>query len=83
MSSGSRFAAANEVTDLHTGLVPNGALGCADANGGELGPLGGGEAFGWDNEFEAHTVEVPAFSVGQYKVTNGEYLEFVRQGADV
>jgi formylglycine-generating enzyme required for sulfatase activity len=39
-------------------------------------------AFGWDNEFEAHTVEVPTFSVTQYKVTNGEYLEFVRQGAD-
>ena len=38
-------------------------------------------AFGWDNEFEAHTVEVPAFSVAQYKVTNGEYLEFVKQGA--
>jgi Sulfatase-modifying factor enzyme 1 len=39
-------------------------------------------AFGWDNEFQAHTVEVPAFSVAQYKVTNGEYLEFVKQGAD-
>src|SRR5260370_25881243 len=39
-------------------------------------------AFGWDNEFQAHTVEIPAFSVAQYKVTNGEYLEFVKQGAD-
>jgi formylglycine-generating enzyme required for sulfatase activity len=26
-------------------------------------------------------VDVPAFSIGKYKVTNGEYLEFVRQGA--
>jgi gamma-glutamyl hercynylcysteine S-oxide synthase len=41
-----------------------------------------GGGFGWDNEFQAHTVEVPAFSVGQYKVTNGEYLEFVKEGAD-
>ena len=36
--------------------------------------------FGWDNEFEAHTVEVPAFEIGRYKVTNSEYLEFVRAG---
>ena len=40
-----------------------------------------GGVFGWDNEFEAHTVEVPGFTVAQYKVTNGEYLEFVKQGA--
>jgi len=36
--------------------------------------------FGWDNEFEAHTVEVPAFEVDQYKVTNGQYLEFIAAG---
>jgi formylglycine-generating enzyme required for sulfatase activity len=40
------------------------------------------EAFGWDNEFHAHTVEVPAFRIGKYKVTNGEYLAFVRAGAN-
>jgi formylglycine-generating enzyme required for sulfatase activity len=40
------------------------------------------EGFGWDNEFEVHCVDVPAFAVGRYKVTNGEYLEFVRQGAE-
>jgi gamma-glutamyl hercynylcysteine S-oxide synthase len=39
------------------------------------------EGFGWDNEFEAHTVNVPEFAIGAHKVTNGEYLEFVRQGA--
>jgi iron(II)-dependent oxidoreductase len=39
------------------------------------------EGFGWDNEFRRHTVPVPAFSMARYKVTNGEYLEFVRQGA--
>ncbi len=39
------------------------------------------QGFGWDNEFQAHCVDVPAFSIGKYKVTNGEYLEFVRQGA--
>ena len=43
-------------------------------------PCNGG--FGWDNEYQAHTVEVPAFSVAQHKITNGEYLEFVKEGAD-
>jgi gamma-glutamyl hercynylcysteine S-oxide synthase len=37
--------------------------------------------FGWDNEFERHTVDVAAFAIMKYKVTNGEYLEFVRAGA--
>ena len=40
------------------------------------------DGFGWDNEFCAHTVEVPAFSIARYKVTNGDYLEFVHAGAD-
>lgn len=40
-----------------------------------------GEGFGWDNEFDAHVVNVPAFSIARHKVTNREYLEFVRQGA--
>ncbi len=37
--------------------------------------------FGWDNEFDQHQVNVPGFRIGKYKVTNGEYLEFVREGA--
>jgi formylglycine-generating enzyme required for sulfatase activity len=36
--------------------------------------------FGWDNEFEEHTVDVGAFAVDAYDVTNGEYLAFVRDG---
>ena len=36
--------------------------------------------FGWDNEFEAHSVEVPAFAIDEYKVTNGEFLKFLREG---
>ena len=51
--------------------IPDGRvqLGCAT-----------GAAFAWDNEYEAHIVDVPAFAIGQYKITNGEYLEFVRAG---
>ena len=33
--------------------------------------------FGWDNEFPAHTVEVPAFTIDSHNVTNGEYAEYV------
>jgi iron(II)-dependent oxidoreductase len=36
--------------------------------------------FGWDNEYEAHTVEVPAVEIDQYKVTNRQYLEFMAVG---
>jgi formylglycine-generating enzyme required for sulfatase activity len=36
--------------------------------------------FGWDNEFERHTVPVGEFAIARYKVTNGEYLDFVREG---
>jgi len=35
------------------------------------------DTFGWDNEFPAHRVEVDAFEVDRYSVTNGEYLEFM------
>lgn len=39
------------------------------------------DGFGWDNEFERHSVQVPAFRISRFKISNGEYLEFVRQGA--
>jgi ergothioneine biosynthesis protein EgtB len=45
-----------------------------------LGLPPGGEQFGWDNEFDAHTVAVPAFTIDRYKVTNHEYLEFMHAG---
>ncbi|MGA7292099.1 MAG: SUMF1/EgtB/PvdO family nonheme iron enzyme [Terriglobales bacterium] len=45
-----------------------------------LGLARSSETFGWDNEFEAHTVEVRAFEIDQYKVTNRQYLEFVTAG---
>jgi iron(II)-dependent oxidoreductase len=33
--------------------------------------------FGWDNEFEAHTVQVPEFTIDRHKVTNGQFLQFL------
>lgn len=41
--------------------------------------LGRAEGFGWDNEFDAHSVDVAAFEIDRYKVTNGEYLKFVKE----
>ena len=38
------------------------------------------DSFGWDNEHLAHEVFVPAFRVSRFKVSNGEYLDFVREG---
>lgn len=38
-------------------------------------------SFGWDNEYEEHRISVPAFQIHQYKVTNGDYLRFVEEGA--
>jgi gamma-glutamyl hercynylcysteine S-oxide synthase len=35
------------------------------------------ETFGWDNEYEVHTAEVPTFAIDQYKVTNRQYLDFI------
>jgi len=46
---------------------------------GEANLLGGHD-FGWDNEYEAHTVQVPAFSIDQYQVSNREYLQFMSAG---
>ncbi|HUO26902.1 MAG TPA: SUMF1/EgtB/PvdO family nonheme iron enzyme [Candidatus Aquilonibacter sp.] len=36
--------------------------------------------FGWDNEFEEHSVSVPAFAIDQFKVTNRQFLDFISAG---
>jgi ergothioneine biosynthesis protein EgtB len=36
--------------------------------------------FGWDNEFDSHEVEVPAFSIDKYKITNGQFARFMEEG---
>ena len=45
-----------------------------------LGARRGAVPFGWDNEFEAVEVEVPAFGIDRYNVTNAAFLEFVEAG---
>lgn len=39
------------------------------------------DGFGWDNEFGRHFARVPAFCIDRYKVTNADYMEFVKEGA--
>jgi iron(II)-dependent oxidoreductase len=39
--------------------------------------------FGWDNEHLAHDVFVPAFRISKFKISNGEYLDFVHEGGPV
>lgn len=35
---------------------------------------------GWDNEYDEHRVEVPAFRIGSHKITNAQWLAFVEAG---
>jgi ergothioneine biosynthesis protein EgtB len=52
--------------------IPNGAA--------ALGLERSGEIFGWDNEYELHTTQVPTFEIDQFMVTNRQYLDFVAAG---
>ena len=45
-----------------------------------LGLYRDGDTFGWDNEYERHSIDVPAFAIDRYKTTNSEYLEFIDAG---
>jgi gamma-glutamyl hercynylcysteine S-oxide synthase len=56
----------------HSIEIPDGAI--------TLGLPRNNDVFGWDNEYEAHAVHVPAFAIDQYKVTNRQYLEFINAG---
>ena len=46
-------------------------LGLARAHGNE---------FGWDNEFQSHSVEVGEFNIEKYDVTNAQFLQFLQAG---
>lgn len=46
----------------------------------ELGMSAERGVFGWDNEFGEQQVEVPAFEIDRYMVSNGAWLAFVEDG---
>jgi iron(II)-dependent oxidoreductase len=39
-----------------------------------------GDEFGWDNEFQAHAVEVDEFAIEKHDVTNAQFLQFLQAG---
>ena len=52
--------------------IPDGAV--------TLGLARNAGSFGWDNEFEIHTADVPEFEIDRYMVSNGQFLEFMKAG---
>jgi iron(II)-dependent oxidoreductase len=54
-----------------------------DAGKATLGANRRHALFGWDNEFDEHVVDVPAFEIDVHNVTNSEYLRFVEAGGNV
>jgi iron(II)-dependent oxidoreductase len=40
----------------------------------------GSDGFGWDNEYDEQSVEVPAFAIERYPVSNGEFFNFMMEG---
>ncbi|MCF6200588.1 MAG: 5-histidylcysteine sulfoxide synthase [Hydrogenimonas sp.] len=36
--------------------------------------------YGWDNEYGYHEAKIPDFKASKYLVTNGEFMEFVKDG---
>jgi ergothioneine biosynthesis protein EgtB len=68
-----------EPADVVTPTVDHGSLEIP-AGAVTLGLSRSSNSFGWDNEFSAHTVNVPAFAIDRYKVTNRQYLEFIEAG---
>ncbi len=65
----------------HDTTVPRNEFVEIPAGTATLGARPGAIPFGWDNEFGEVTVHVEAFSVQRYAISNGDYLEFVREGA--
>ena len=61
------------------GAAPPKAIGIPGARV-TLGASREGLAFGWDNEFPEHEVEVAPFTMDATAVRNREYLEFVEAG---
>jgi ergothioneine biosynthesis protein EgtB len=62
------------------GSSPNGEWVQVPSGCATLGVERGSIPFGWDNEFPAFSVEVPAFSIERHNVTNERFLEFVDAG---
>ena len=65
--------------NLDTGAVIHQSI-AVPAGVATLGLQRSSGTFGWDNEYEACEVEVPAFAIDRYEVTNRQFLEFMEAG---
>ena len=63
-----------------SGATPQPATVAVAAGRATLGARSGEIPFGWDNEFEAFTVDVPAFRIDVHDVTNEQFMDFVDAG---
>ena len=73
-----KLAAAGAKTPLHRRATPANPMIVIEAAPVTLGKTT--DTFGWDNEHLAHEVFVRDFRISKFKISNGEYLEFVREG---
>ena len=67
----------------HDHAPPENPMQGVEAGTAHLGADPDAVAFGWDNEFRACEVDVPAFSISRYPVTNADWLRFVDAGGPV
>jgi gamma-glutamyl hercynylcysteine S-oxide synthase len=65
------------------GTPPRVAMVDVPAGAATLGADPGEIPFGWDNEFNRCEIDVPAFSIANYPVTNADWLAFVADGGPV
>lgn len=63
-----------------TGRAPERAVARVPEGQATLGAKRADAAFGWDNEFEQHGVDVPAFDIDVHDVTNADWLAFIEAG---
>ena len=40
-----------------------------------LGLSRSGREFGWDNEYGSYAIDLPAFKIDRYMITNGQFLQ--------
>jgi ergothioneine biosynthesis protein EgtB len=62
------------------GAVPQQEVIEVPAGSASLGVNRTDVSFGWDNEFPARCMNVPAFRIDRHDVTNGQFLEFLTAG---
>jgi len=64
----------------HSAIAPQNEMIDINASNVKLGIDDSNELYGWDNEYGIYKEQVSSFKVSKYLVSNGEYMEFVKDG---